>query len=72
MTITDRERQVVQGLDRGLTHAEIAIELGISPRTVKAYSDRLRSKLGVAKTRQLPQALRTLEAVRAVHPGKPT
>ena len=59
--LTDRQRQVARGVERGLTNNEIGAELGISPRTVKAHCDALRQKLGVAKRRLIAPAFRELE-----------
>jgi DNA-binding NarL/FixJ family response regulator len=59
--LTERQRQVAHALERGLGSEEIAAELGISARTVKAHCDTLRRKLGVAERRQIVPALRALE-----------
>ena len=58
--LTDRQRQVVELIAQGLSNEEIADQLGISPRTVKAHSDVLRQKLGVTRRRQIPVAYRAL------------
>lgn len=55
---TERQRQVVQLIAEGCSNAEIAERLGVSPRTAKAHSDILRSKLGVSKRRQIPWAFK--------------
>jgi non-specific serine/threonine protein kinase len=55
---TERQRQVVQLIAEGCSNIEIAARLGVSPRTAKAHSDILRSKLGVEKRRQIPLAFR--------------
>jgi DNA-binding CsgD family transcriptional regulator len=44
--LTRRERQVVEGLVRGFSVADIATELGISQSTVRQYVLNLRNKLG--------------------------
>lgn len=44
-TLTQRERQVLALLGRGLQNREIAIELSISPRTVEVYKARMMEKL---------------------------
>jgi DNA-binding NarL/FixJ family response regulator len=54
--ITPRQREVVQLVAAGQTNDEIAATLGISSRTVKAYTDELRRRLGVARRRQIPSA----------------
>jgi DNA-binding NarL/FixJ family response regulator len=55
---TERQRQVVQLIAEGCSNVEIAERLGVSPRTAKAHSDILRSKLGVQKRRQIPLAFK--------------
>jgi two-component system response regulator FixJ len=53
--LTAREREVLDGLARGLPNKTIAYDLGISPRTVEIHRSNLMSKLGV---RSLSEALR--------------
>jgi len=53
--LTPREREVLDGLAAGQTNKMIAIDLGISPRTVEIHRANLMDKLGV---QTLPQALR--------------
>jgi len=53
--LTDRERDVLEGLAKGLPNKTIAFDLGISPRTVEVHRANLMSKLGV---RSLSDALR--------------
>ncbi len=45
--LTPRERDVLQGISRGLTNKAIAGELGISPRTVEAHRESLMKKLQI-------------------------
>jgi non-specific serine/threonine protein kinase len=58
LRFTGRQRQVVQLIAEGCSNVEIAERLGVSPRTAKAHSDILRSKLRVSKRRQIPLAFR--------------
>lgn len=44
--LSPRECQVIQLLISGLTQKEIAREMGISPRTVHCYLERVRGKTG--------------------------
>lgn len=60
VTLTERQRQVVTLIAQGCSNVEIAERLGISPRTVKAHSDALRTKLRVTRRRQIPAAFREL------------
>ncbi len=47
VTLTDREHEVLNGVAQGERSKEIAIRLGISERTVKAYLSSIYAKLGV-------------------------
>ena len=47
--LTDREKQVLQLAAEGLTSAEIADRLGISPRTVETHRANFSKKLGFQK-----------------------
>lgn len=53
--LTQREREVLDGLAKGLPNKTIAYDLGISPRTVEIHRANLMTKLGV---RSLSEALR--------------
>ena len=53
--LTPRERDVLEGLAKGLPNKTIAYDLGISPRTVEIHRANLMNKLGV---RSLSEALR--------------
>ncbi len=53
--LTDRERDVLEGLAQGLPNKTIAYDLGISPRTVDVHRANLMTKLNV---RTLSDALR--------------
>lgn len=55
---TPRQRQVIQLIAEGCSNVEIAERLGISPRTAKAHSDILRTKLRVSRRRHIPLAFR--------------
>jgi len=46
--LTPRERQVVEGIAAGQPTPELALDLGISPATVRSYVEHMRNKLGVA------------------------
>lgn len=54
-SLTPREREVLDGLAKGLPNKTIAYDLGISPRTVEIHRANLMTKLGV---RSLSEALR--------------
>jgi two-component system, LuxR family, response regulator FixJ len=57
--LTPREKQVLEGLAKGLPNKTIAFDLGISPRTVEIHRANLMAKLGV---RSLSEALRIIFA----------
>jgi ATP/maltotriose-dependent transcriptional regulator MalT len=58
--LTERQREVVALIAAGCSNDEVGRSLGISARTAKAHSDVLRSKLGVARRRQIPAAYRLI------------
>ena len=58
--LTPREREVLDGLAKGLPNKTIASDLGISPRTVEIHRANVMSKLEV---RSLSEALRIAFAV---------
>jgi ATP/maltotriose-dependent transcriptional regulator MalT len=60
LTLTERQRQVVELIAAGCSNEEVGARLGISPRTAKAHCDVLRQKLGVPRRRQIPVAYRLL------------
>jgi ATP/maltotriose-dependent transcriptional regulator MalT len=60
LTLTQRQRQVVELIALGCSNEEVGERLGISPRTAKAHCDVLRQKLGVPRRRQIPAAFRAL------------
>ena len=60
--LTPREREVIDGLAKGLPNKTIAYDLGISSRTVEIHRANLMTKLGV---RSLSEALRIAFAAEA-------
>ena len=58
VSLTQRQRQVVELIALGCSNEEVGERLGISPRTAKAHCDVLRQKLGVSRRRQIPVAYR--------------
>lgn len=51
--LTDRERDVLRLVARGLGTREISAELGMSPKTVDSHRRNIRDKLGLASARDL-------------------
>lgn len=51
--LTEREREIIDGVGRGLTNKEIARQLGISDMTVKSHLQNIYAKLGVHRRTQL-------------------
>ena len=72
LRFTGRQRQVVQLIAEGCSNVEIAERLGVSPRTAKAHSDILRSKLRVNKRRQIPLAFRDATGENPLESIEPT
>lgn len=52
-TLTDRQRQVLSLIAQGKTSAMIAMELGLSPRSVESHRARLIRAVGVSNTAEL-------------------
>jgi ATP/maltotriose-dependent transcriptional regulator MalT len=75
LSLTERQRQVVELIAAGCSNEEVGQRLGISPRTAKAHCDVLRQKLGVPRRRQIPAAYRRLTGAdplaQGLGPGKP-
>jgi two-component system response regulator FixJ len=51
--LSTREREVLEGVVKGLSNKEVARELGISPRTVEAYRANLMMKMGADSLSEL-------------------
>ncbi len=51
--LTEREREVLTGVGRGLSNDEIAAEIHISPATARTYVSRMLTKLGARDRAQL-------------------
>jgi len=64
--LTARERDVLDGLAKGLPNKTIAYDLGISPRTVEIYRANLMQKL---QARSLSEALRVAFAAEEAQTG---
>jgi LuxR family transcriptional regulator of spore coat protein len=45
VTLTEREREVLQCIAGGLSSKQCALQLGIAPRTVERHVENLRNKL---------------------------
>jgi DNA-binding NarL/FixJ family response regulator len=52
-TFTTRETDVLAAVGRGLSNAEIAVELHLSPATVRTYVSRMLSRSGARDRAQL-------------------
>ena len=62
--LTARERDVLEGIARGLTNKEIAAELGISHRTVETHRESLMRKLGIRTVAGLTRYVMDVGGVR--------
>ena len=49
MHVTPRQAQILQLVARGMSDKEIALHLGVSPRTVQSHLDRLYLEHGLHK-----------------------
>jgi len=59
--LSERERQVLNGVVKGLPNKTIAFELGISPRTVEVYRAGLMGKMGARSLAELVRMVMGLE-----------
>ncbi|HWS34191.1 MAG TPA: LuxR C-terminal-related transcriptional regulator [Actinoplanes sp.] len=67
--LSARERETVDFIARGLTHAQTARMLGVSEATVHAYVSRVRGKLTAGNQADLVR--RVLQSPRGQRPGSP-
>lgn len=51
--LTDRERDVFQGLGKGMTVRQIAENLELSPKTVEAHRQKIKAKLKLRSADQV-------------------
>jgi len=51
--LSPREQQVLVLLGEGMTTAQIAIQLGLSPRTIRGYVAKMKTRLGAQNIQQL-------------------
>ncbi|HMO51730.1 MAG TPA: response regulator transcription factor [Kiritimatiellia bacterium] len=51
--LTDRELQIYQMIGSGMKRREIAVSLGISPKTVEAHREKMKQKLGLKDAQAL-------------------
>lgn len=61
-TLTPAQLQILMGLQRGLRNKEIAHEMGVTEKTVKAYMTAMFRKLGVSSRTQAIIAVQALTA----------
>ncbi|GGF20018.1 DNA-binding response regulator [Aliidongia dinghuensis] len=67
--LTPRELAVLDGIVAGLPNKKIALQLGISPRTVETYRVRIKHKL---QANSLPQLVKLALAARPAGASRPT
>ena len=59
ISLTDRQRDILQSVARGLTNKEISVQYGLSPISVKKYLSAIFTKIGAAnRTEAVTIALR--------------
>jgi LuxR family maltose regulon positive regulatory protein len=61
-TLSDREREIVKWVMQGMLNKEIATQLGISEKTVKAHLRNIFRKLKVSRRAQLFRASLSLRS----------
>ena len=54
--LTDREREVLALMGRGLGTREVAQQLGLSMKTIETYQARIKEKLGLSNGHELMRA----------------
>jgi two-component system, LuxR family, response regulator FixJ len=69
-TLSNRERDVLEGLVSGHANKQIAFDLGISPRTVEIYRANLMTKMQAASLSDLVRMAMTAGILDA--PSKPS
>jgi two-component system response regulator FixJ len=69
-TLSERERQVLEGLVAGHPNKTIAYDLGISPRTVEVYRANLMTKMDAHSLSELIRMAIRANVAPAVRPGK--
>lgn len=67
--LTDRERQVMQGVVTGLLNKQIGAQLGIAEKTVKVHRAQVMEKMGVSSVAELVKAVVEFERLSAA--GRP-
>jgi len=69
--LTDRELEVILLMGEGAGCKEIAVRLGISPKTVQVHRNNIRSKFGLESVLQLQaHAVRFYSQARPSSPGQ--
>ena len=71
-TLSNREREVLQGLVRGLANKQIAFDLGISPRTVEIYRANLMTKMQASSLSDLVRMALIAEVLDTGQASSPT
>jgi DNA-binding NarL/FixJ family response regulator len=66
-SLTNREREVLAAIARGLLNKEVASELGISIRTVEAHRESIMRKLGVRSVAAMTRAAIDAELIPDSH-----
>jgi RNA polymerase sigma factor (sigma-70 family) len=58
--LSERERQVLELLARGMTNKEIGLQLGLSPKTIARHRERIMGKLDLhSRTALVRYAIKT-------------
>lgn len=68
LVLSNRQRQVLQGLSEGLTTRQIATRLGLQPRTVGFHINGLKTRLGAASRSQVVGKAISLGMMQRIRP----
>lgn len=69
VSLSDRQRLVLQGLADGQTHRQIAARLGVSERTVSQHAEALRRRFGTTSQMQTVLRAYALGLCKIKHPS---
>jgi FixJ family two-component response regulator len=67
-SLTTREREVMEGVARGMLNKQIGQQLGVTEKTVKVHRARVMEKMGVVSVAELVRMLERVESRPPEHP----
>ncbi len=69
--LTERERQVLDGVLNGLSNKQIAAELGVSPKTIEVHRAHMMNKMGASSLLELSRMFPASANPASVEKGNP-